>query len=93
MENILDELYKIIVDRINKKPAGSYTAELVSKGLGFIARKVGEECIETIIASLNEGRQQIIYETADLFYHILVLLAVNNIKLDEIYEELRRRMK
>ncbi len=93
MSEVLDKLYEIILERLEKMPENSYTAELARKGKGYIARKVGEEAVETIVASLYEGRDRFISETADLMYHLWVLMAVEGVKPEEIYDELKRRMK
>ncbi|EWG08039.1 MAG: phosphoribosyl-ATP diphosphatase [Candidatus Aramenus sulfurataquae] len=93
MTEVLDELYSVIVDRIKRKPQGSYTAEIASKGKGYVARKVGEEAVETIVASLSEGKERFISESADLIYHLWVLMAIEGVTPEELYEELRRRMK
>ncbi|AEB94444.1 MULTISPECIES: phosphoribosyl-ATP diphosphatase [Metallosphaera] len=93
MSNVLDELYSIILSRLKDKPEGSYTASLLEKGKPYIARKVGEEAIEVIVASTSEGKERLVSETCDLLYHLLVLLAVEGIPLEEVYGELRRRMK
>ena len=89
----LRKLYQIILDRIEKKPPNSYTVYLVEKGKNYIARKVGEEAIEVILASLTEDRRRVVEELADLVYHMFVLMAVNNITLDDLCLELERRMK
>jgi phosphoribosyl-ATP pyrophosphohydrolase len=89
----LSQLYSIIIDRINRKPQGSYTVQLVEKGKGYIARKVGEEATEVIVASLIESKERLVQEVADLLYHLLVLMAVNNASIDEVCNELGRRMK
>jgi phosphoribosyl-ATP pyrophosphohydrolase len=93
MSEVLDKLYEIILQRLEKMPEDSYTAELVKKGKGYIARKVGEEAVETIVASLYEGRDRFISEAADLMYHLWVLMAVEGVKPEELYAELKRRMK
>ncbi|MEM0174404.1 MAG: phosphoribosyl-ATP diphosphatase [Sulfolobaceae archaeon] len=93
MSEVLDELFKIILERKSKMPEGSYTTELIKKGRGYIARKVGEEAVEFIVASLSESKERIISEAADLLYHMLVLLAINNIDIGEVYQELRARMR
>lgn len=93
MCSILEELYSIILDRIGNRVSGSYTVQLVERGREYIARKVGEEAIEVIIASLIESRERIISEVADLIYHLMVLMAVNNITLDDVCRELERRRK
>ncbi|TRM90276.1 phosphoribosyl-ATP diphosphatase, partial [Sulfolobus sp. B1] len=90
---IINELYRVIVDRIEKKPNNSYTVEIVSKGKGYVARKVGEESVEVIVASLAESRERFISEIADLIYHLLVLMAMEGVTPDEVYEELERRRK
>ncbi|BDC19651.1 phosphoribosyl-ATP diphosphatase [Acidianus sp. HS-5] len=93
MSEVLDKLYEIILERLEKMPENSYTAELAKKGKGHIARKVGEEAVETIVASLYEGRDRFISEAADLMYHLWVLMAVEGVKPEELYDELKRRMK
>ncbi len=92
-DQIINELYRVIVDRIEKKPNNSYTVEIVSKGKGYVARKVGEESVEVIVASLAESRERFISEVADLIYHLLVLMAMEGVTPDEVYEELERRRK
>lgn len=89
----LDRLYTIIQERKANAPTGSYTAALFAKGRGEIAKKVGEEAIEVILASVQEQDDRVIYESADLIYHLFVLLAAHNIKPQAIYTELERRMK
>jgi len=91
--NVLDTLYSIILDRISNKKEGSYTVKLLEKGKPYIARKVGEEATEVIVASLSEGRERFISEVADLIYHLFVLMAVEGVKPEDVYEELKRRMK
>ena len=90
---VLDRLYEVILDRINTRREGSYTAMLYERGKPYIAQKVGEEASEVIVAALAEGRERFISEVADLLYHLLVLMAVNNVRPEEVYEELRRRMR
>lgn len=92
-EEVLAKLYEVIIQRIKDMPEGSYTAELAKKGKGYIARKVGEEAVETIVASLNEGKERFISEVADLLYHLWVLMAVEGVKPEDVYKELERRMK
>ncbi|MUN28144.1 phosphoribosyl-ATP diphosphatase [Sulfuracidifex metallicus] len=89
----IDDLFEVIKQRISEMPEGSYTAEIARKGIGFAARKVGEEAVETVVASLNESKERTVSEACDLIYHLLVLLAIRGINLDEIYVELRRRRK
>ena len=89
--NILEQLKQVIAHRKIEMPEGSYTTYLFSKGLDKILKKVGEETAEVIIASKNSGKDELIYETADLIYHLLVLLEEKQISLEEIYQELDKR--
>ena len=85
------ELFAIIQDRkANPKP-GSYTNSLFEMGEDKILKKVGEEAMEVILAAKAQGKQRIIEEVSDLFYHTLVLLASKDVTLDEIETELRKR--
>ncbi|QKQ99538.1 phosphoribosyl-ATP diphosphatase [Metallosphaera tengchongensis] len=93
MSEVLGDLYSVIQKRLKEMPEQSYTASLVRKGKHYVARKVGEEAVEVVTASLAEGRERVISESADLLYHLLVLLALDGISLDEVYAELRRRMR
>ena len=88
---MLNELYDIILERKHNPTPGSYTASLFEAGLDEILKKVGEESIEVVLAAKGQGRQRVIEETADLFYHSLVLLAAQNIQLSEVEAELARR--
>lgn len=81
---IIEELYSVIEARLKDKPRGSYTAELAEKGVEFIARKFGEEAVETIVAALSESRERLAEEAVDTLYHLLVLLAVSGVRLDDI---------
>jgi len=92
-KNILVNLEKIIIDRKRNMPKDSYTTSLFKEGLDRITQKVGEEAIEVVIASKNNDDEDFIYETADLIYHLMVLLAQKNINLDDIYKELYSRFK
>ncbi|PKL89873.1 MAG: bifunctional phosphoribosyl-AMP cyclohydrolase/phosphoribosyl-ATP diphosphatase [Ignavibacteriae bacterium HGW-Ignavibacteriae-2] len=87
----LDELFDIIEDRKNKLPENSYTTKLFQKGTNRIIQKVGEEAIETVIAAKNRDRVEIINEVSDLVYHIFVMLAEQNIKFNEIVQNLEQR--
>jgi len=94
MENdILKDLYNTIIDRKNNPKEGSYTNYLFDKGIDKMLKKIGEESAEVIIASKNPDRGEIIYEIADLMYHISVVMAQRNITWDEIYKELKKRQK
>ena len=74
-QQTLNELYEIIKNRKAQPKEGSYTNYLFDKGLDKILKKVGEEATEVVIAAKNEDPQELIYETADVLYHLLVLLA------------------
>ncbi len=88
---ILDELYSVIVDRKENPREGSYTNYLFEKGIDKILKKVGEETAEVIIGSKNDGKEEVIYESADLLYHLMVLFVEKGITLDEIFDELQKR--
>lgn len=90
---ILDQLFAVIQDRKANLPADSYTTHLFKTGPGEIAKKVGEETIEIIVASAEGDRDQIVYESADLIYHLLVLLVEHGIGIEEVYKELTKRRK
>jgi len=77
--------------RRGAEPEPSYVASLYQKGLDSILKKIGEESAETIIAAKTGDKQQIVYETADLWFHCLVLLAQQNIDARLVLEELERR--
>lgn len=87
----LKQLYKIIEDRKKKMPEGSYAASLFKKGKDKIIQKVGEEAIEVIIAAKNESKERIVSETADLIFHLLVMLSLLKINPSDILKELNKR--
>ncbi|MDP4152921.1 MAG: phosphoribosyl-ATP diphosphatase [Bacillota bacterium] len=89
--NAIEDLYKTIEDRKQNKSEGSYTCYLFEQGIDKILKKVGEECAETIIASKNGVREQVVLEVSDLTYHLLVMLAELNIPLSDIESELTAR--
>jgi phosphoribosyl-ATP pyrophosphohydrolase/phosphoribosyl-AMP cyclohydrolase len=89
--DILDLLFAVIRDRQRTLPENSYTAHLFRKGIDCIAQKVGEEAVEVVIAGKNRDRDEIINESADLVYHLLVLLAECDVSLDEIRTKLAER--
>ena len=91
--SILNRVYEIILDRKHNYDERSYVCKLLNnhKGMNKILEKVGEEAIETILAVKNENRTEIILEISDLIFHLLVLLAANNITLDEIASEMISR--
>ena len=88
---ILADVYGVILDRKARRPEGSYVASLFADGVDRIRKKIGEEAAEVLTASKNADRAQVIYETADLWFHTLVLLAHHSIRPEEIAQELGRR--
>ena len=91
--NILNELMDVVRDRQVKRPEGSYTSYLFNEGQDKILKKVGEETSEVIIASKNDERGPIVYEMADLIYHLMVLMAYHGLSWDDVYRELGERFK
>jgi phosphoribosyl-ATP pyrophosphohydrolase len=91
MNDILNRLSDLLEARKSADPQSSYVAKLYAKGMDGILKKVGEEATETIIAAKDGEQSQIIYETADLWFHTLVMLAHANIKPQQILDELARR--
>lgn len=89
---MIEELYKEILERQKEPKEGSYTNYLLAKGLDKILKKVGEEATEVIIAAKNEEKQELVFETADLVYHMLVLLVEKKVSLEEIQQELTNRV-
>jgi len=91
MSEILTQLAAVLEARKSADPASSYVAGLYAKGLDAILKKIGEEATETVIAAKSGDRAQIIHETADLWFHTLVLLAQQGLKPEDILKELDRR--
>ena len=89
--DILGRLAETLEARKSADPQSSYVAKLYAKGLDSILKKVAEEAAETIMAAKDGEREKIIYETADLWFHSMVLLAREGIHPDEILNELARR--
>ncbi len=88
---IIDELFAVIEDRKVNPKEGSYTNYLFSKGIDKILKKVGEESAEVIIAAKNAARDEIRYESADLIYHLLVMLSERGLNPSEVFAELEKR--
>ncbi|MEO8445029.1 MAG: phosphoribosyl-ATP diphosphatase [Gammaproteobacteria bacterium] len=87
----LSRLERVIADRRTAPDDSSYTASLIKAGPQRIAQKVGEEGVELALAGVGEDRSRIVAETADLLYHVLVLLSAREISLSEVAAELERR--
>jgi len=88
---IIYKIYNRVVDRRDNPKEGSYTNYLFDKGIDKILKKVGEETAEVIIASKNEGKDELIYESCDLIYHMIVLLIEKGVSIDELKKELNER--
>ncbi|SMC25739.1 phosphoribosyl-ATP pyrophosphatase [Clostridium acidisoli DSM 12555] len=91
MKEVIEELYETILNRKSKPLEGSYTNYLFEKGVDKILKKVGEECTETIVAAKNGDKVELVNEVCDLTYHLLVLLANEDIELKDIENELQQR--
>ena len=91
METILQQLAQVLEERKNADPDSSYVAKLYAKGLDDILKKIGEEATETVMAAKDGDADKIIYETADLWFHCMVLLANQGLKPDDVLTELARR--
>ena len=96
----MEELFSLLQDKISKQEKGSYTVALTKGGVEKISRKIGEEAVEVVIAAFlnNQKRNQkthddLVGEICDLFYHSLVLMASQNIEMEEILQELTKRNK
>ena len=90
-DQVLRELYQVVLDRKAHPMEGSYTCYLFEKGLDKILKKVGEESAETIIAAKNDVPADTVGEISDLIYHLLVMMAEKEIPLEDVLEELSRR--
>ncbi|XWN53166.1 bifunctional phosphoribosyl-AMP cyclohydrolase/phosphoribosyl-ATP diphosphatase HisIE [Anoxybacillus flavithermus] len=88
---ILSVLESLIAEREAKRPEGSYTTYLFEKGIDKIAKKVGEEAAEVIIAAKNRSKEELRWEAADLLYHLLVLLREQRVSLDDVLSVLAER--
>ena len=87
----LARLESIVAQRASEKPDASYTAKLLAKGINKVAQKVGEEGVETALAGVNESDQKLVEESADLLYHLLVLLRARGVKLEQVVQQLESR--
>lgn len=88
---IIDDVYKVIIDRKNNPKEGSYTNYLLDKGLNKTCKKVGEEASEVIIGAISNDTDNVRYEVADLLYHLSVLLVQCNLSWDDVFKELEKR--
>jgi len=93
IEGVLADLYKLIEQRKELRPEGSYTTYLFNSGLDKILKKVGEEATETVVAAKNPDAGRLTSETADLLYHVIVLLVERGVELEDVIRELNERRK
>ena len=91
--HVLSRLAATVADRARTKPSNSYTAQLLSGGVGKISQKVGEEAVEVVVAANSEDDDRLASEAADLLYHLLVLLQARGVPLDAVWRELESRAK
>jgi phosphoribosyl-ATP pyrophosphohydrolase/phosphoribosyl-AMP cyclohydrolase len=87
----LDRLMNVLRERRSNRPEGSYSAKLFNGGRGRIAKKIGEEATEVVIAALSETRERMVSEIADLVFHVSVLMADEGIEWSEVEGELASR--
>jgi len=90
-EQILEDLYAVIEQRRSADPSQSHTAKLLAGGTGCIGKKVGEEAVEVVIAALDGGKEDLVNESADLLYHLLVLWAANGVVPADVWQALAAR--
>ena len=90
-QDILKQLADILESRKQAEPESSYVAMLYAKGLDAILKKIGEEATETVMAAKDGSGEKIIYETADLWFHSMVLLAQQGLRPEQVLAELARR--
>lgn len=89
--DVLERLYKVVLERRKADPETSYIAKRLKQGTAKIAQKLGEEAVETVIAAVGKDRAGVINESADLLFHWLLLLADGDIAVSEVMAELERR--
>jgi phosphoribosyl-ATP pyrophosphohydrolase len=87
----LSDLEAIVAARATADPAQSWTAKLVAAGQDKAAKKLGEEAIEAVMAAVKNDRDNLVYESADLLYHLMVVLKIADIPLKDVMQELERR--
>lgn len=94
-ENVLflKHLQQFIQKRYEERPEGSYTTSLFDSGVNRMAQKVGEEALETVIEACNGTNDRLIYEGADMLYHLIVLLTSKGLSIEDLAQELQKRHK
>jgi phosphoribosyl-ATP pyrophosphohydrolase len=91
MSDVLNRLAAVLEERKSAEAESSYVASLYAKGLDAILKKIGEEATETVMAAKDGAKDKIVYETADLWFHSMVLLAQQGLSPQDVLEELDRR--
>ena len=91
MAEVIGRLFRVIHERNLERPEGSYTAKLLNGGIDRILKKVGEEAGEVIIAAKNHNRDEILWECADLLYHMMVMWEVEGLRPSDVARELAGR--
>jgi phosphoribosyl-ATP pyrophosphohydrolase len=91
MSDILAKLASVLEERKAGLDEGSYVSGLYKKGTDAILKKIGEEATELLVAAKNDSRAEIVHETADLWFHSMVLLAAKGLRPEEVLQELERR--
>ena len=91
MSNVINDLYKVVKDRLDNPVENSYTNYLFNKGTDKILKKVGEECTEVIIAAKGDSKADMVAEICDLLYHLEVLMVDRGIEISSVEEELKKR--
>jgi phosphoribosyl-ATP pyrophosphohydrolase len=92
-DDVLDELFAVVEDRKANLPEGSYTASLFTheKGENAVLEKLGEETTELVLAAKDDDHDELVHESADIVYHLLVLLSMKDVDIDELRAELAER--
>lgn len=91
MPYTLNDLEAFLATRAAASPDSSYTAKLLAGGKALSAKKLGEEAVETVIAAISDDRRALIRESADVLYHLLVVLRAGDVALQDVLDELERR--
>ena len=90
-DDVLEELAAVLESRKHADPATSYVASLYAKGPDAVLKKIGEEAAEVLLAAKNGETAQIVHETADLWFHTLIMLVQHGLSADDVLTELARR--
>ncbi|GBR45443.1 phosphoribosyl-ATP diphosphatase [Neokomagataea thailandica] len=91
VDHILHRLYETVLSRRGTDPNLSHSARLMARGRNKVAQKFGEEAVECLIEAVNGNRKELISESADVLYHLIVMLVDCGVSLDDVWKELKRR--